>query len=61
MSTSHVGFLELVSSIWNFSITGNLMVKVILKLKMVKSTLKTWNKVVFGNFHQQVKDAGGLK
>lgn len=55
MWTSHPSFLDLVKQAWSISIKGNPQYVLFHKLKALRTSLRTWNKGVFGNLHQNIK------
>lgn len=57
MWTEHKDCKRLVSEVWRRSFYGCPMSILSQKLKALKSELKVWNKLVFGNVHQKVDQA----
>lgn len=55
--TKHHQVLDLVKSSWECNLPGKPLVRFAMKLKRLKQRLKDWNKEVYGNIHQEVKDA----
>ncbi|XP_043689263.1 uncharacterized protein LOC122640174 [Telopea speciosissima] len=53
----HPGFIDFVKGIWEEPVAGSPLLVLFLKLKRLRGTLRKWNREVFGNVHQQVKDA----
>ncbi|MCH80766.1 putative ribonuclease H protein, partial [Trifolium medium] len=46
---------RVVKDVWSKAVVGNPMLQLQLKLKRLKTALKTWNKTVFGNIDTNVK------
>ena len=57
MWTMHQGCKQVIADCWNDRVVGNHMHILSTKLKNLKAKLKIWNKEVFGNVHNFVKDA----
>lgn len=57
MWTEHKDCKRLVSEVWSGPLSGCLMFIISQKLKVLKSELKVWTKLVFGNVHQKVNQA----
>ncbi|KAK2389841.1 hypothetical protein QL285_063403 [Trifolium repens] len=57
MWTSHPDCVNVVQQSWNVNVVGCPMFVLSEKLKILKVKLKSWNKVVFGNIHENVKQA----
>ncbi|XVE72244.1 hypothetical protein DITRI_Ditri11bG0024000 [Diplodiscus trichospermus] len=56
MWTKHSDFLALVKDSWSHEIDGSPIQQFIGKLKRLKFSLKKWNKEVFDNIHDKVKE-----
>jgi hypothetical protein len=54
MWTSHPTFNGVVASIWNTNIRENSYDTMTIKLKLLKSHLKSWNTLVFGNITDKI-------
>ncbi|XVE83692.1 hypothetical protein DITRI_Ditri16bG0107000 [Diplodiscus trichospermus] len=54
--TKHPDFLPLVEESWSHEIDGTPIQLLVGKLKRLKNALKKWNKEVFGNIHDKVKE-----
>jgi hypothetical protein len=57
MWTSHPDCVNVVQQSWKVNVVGCPMFVLSEKLKILKVKLKSWNKVVFGNIHENVKQA----
>jgi hypothetical protein len=57
MWVAHEDCINIVKNSWTISVIGCPMYVLNEKLKHLKLALKHWNINVFGNFHDQVKDA----
>jgi hypothetical protein len=57
MWTGHPDCVNVVQECWNINIVGCPMYVLNEKLKLLKLKLKSWNKTVFGNIHEIVKEA----
>ncbi|KAK2443571.1 hypothetical protein QL285_014660 [Trifolium repens] len=57
MWTAHPDCVNVVQECWNINIVGCPMYVLNEKLKLLKLKLKSWNKTVFGNIHEIVKEA----
>ncbi|XP_042026496.1 uncharacterized protein LOC121773661 [Salvia splendens] len=58
MWTRHHTFQQEVARIWETEVDACGMRKLQLKLALAKGALKVWNKVVFGNIFEKVREAG---
>lgn len=56
MWCKHPGFQSVVESIWTLSVHLSGMMKLNEKLKRLKQRLKQWNREVFGDIFQYLKD-----
>ncbi|XP_043710215.1 uncharacterized protein LOC122659132 [Telopea speciosissima] len=57
MWLSHPDFMECVRLCWGKQVQGTPLQILYLKLKSLQSRLRAWNKVVFGNIHQNARAA----
>jgi len=57
MWSTHSNCEKIVKDSWNVSVVGCPMFVLNKKLKIVKGNLKDWNSSVFGNVHENVKQA----
>jgi hypothetical protein len=55
MWIAHQDCVNVVQQSWNVNVVGCPMYVLSEKLKILKKNLKTWNKNVFGNVHENVK------
>ncbi|XP_019432044.1 PREDICTED: uncharacterized protein LOC109339110 [Lupinus angustifolius] len=60
MWIQHHDCRRLVAEMWNTPLVGCPMFILSQKLKLLKKELRTWNKTVFGNVHDRVKNASAL-
>ncbi|XP_043725893.1 uncharacterized protein LOC122672496 [Telopea speciosissima] len=56
MWLSHPGFNHFVKDCWSTVYEGSPLQILFLKLKFLRDKLKVWNKEIFGNIHQNVKN-----
>lgn len=54
--TKHHQFMQLVEDSWSIPTNGKPLVTFHLKLKELKKRLQMWNREVFGNINQSVKN-----
>ncbi|XP_058068822.1 uncharacterized protein LOC131218158 [Magnolia sinica] len=55
--TTHDNFFSTIKASWNDEITTTHMLKFVLKMKKLKTVLKSWNKEVFRDVNKNVQDA----
>ncbi|XP_058084533.1 uncharacterized protein LOC131232314 [Magnolia sinica] len=56
MWVHHDGFQQVVKQAWSSEAADHPMFNILLKMKAVKSALRTWNKDVFGNIFTKIKE-----
>jgi len=56
MWSYHNNYSNLIKTVWRKQTLGSSMQILIQKIKILKSELKVWNKNIFGDIHNQVKD-----
>ena len=56
MWCEHEGFLDLIAANWSGHFYENSMSNCFIKLKYLKAHMKIWNKEVFGNLFENIKE-----
>ncbi|KAK1317765.1 hypothetical protein QJS10_CPA05g01762 [Acorus calamus] len=52
---AHPSIIHMVESTWQTEVAGTPQYRLAIRLQLVKSALKCWNREVFGNVHQKLK------